>query len=277
MATWLPLLRISIPFAIISFALGLSYKFDSVLLNIYRSNLETGYYNAAYNLIFSAVLISNVINTALYPSLTRQVTSNPARLAPIVDRVLRYMIAIALPITVGIWALADPLVTLLYTKNYQPAAPALQIIIWVVPFMYLSEFLGYVVLIASREKIAARSVLISTGVNVIVNLWVVPHFGYLGSAVMTVVTEMILVGQYVWVLFAILRNISWINILVRPLLASAMMGTLVVFLRPNVPLPINVIIGAISYFIFLFVVRAFGKDDLHFIRMLRTSSKADNA
>jgi hypothetical protein len=44
-----------------------------------------------------------------------------------------------------------------------------------------------------------------------------------------------------------------------------------------VPLPINVIIGAISYFIFLFVVKAFGKDDFNFIRMLRTSSKTDNA
>lgn len=277
MTSWLPLLRISIPFAIISFALGLSYKFDTVLLNIYRSDLETGYYNAAYNLIFSAVLISNVINTALYPSLTRQVTLSPARLSPIVDRVLRYLVTIALPITVGIWALADPLVTLLYTKNYQPAAPAMQIIVWVVPFMYLSEFLGYVVLITGREKIAARSVLISTGFNVAVNLWVVPHFGYMGSAVMTVVTEIILVSQYVWILSEMLRKMSWVNILLRPLLASALMGTLVIFLKPNVPLLVNVFIGAISYVVFLFVVGAFGKDDFNFIRMLRTSSKADNA
>jgi O-antigen/teichoic acid export membrane protein len=277
LTSWLPLLRLSIPFAIISFALGLSYKFDSVLLNIYRSDLETGYYNAAYNLIFSAVLISNVVNTALYPSLTRQMTLNPARLAPIVDRVLRYLVTIALPITVGIWALADPLVTLLYTQAYQPAAPAMQIIVWVVPFMYLSEFLGYVVLITGREKIAARSVLISTAFNVAINLWVVPHFGYLGSAVMTVLTEIVLVGQYVWILSKMLRTMSWINILLRPLLASALMGTLVVFLRPLVPLPVTIAIGTVSYFIFLFVVRAFGKDDFTFIRTLRTSSKADNA
>ena len=277
LASWLPLLRASLPFAVISFALGLSYKFDSVLLNIYRTDQETGYYNAAYNLIFSAVLISNVINTSLYPSLTRQVTLNAARLAPIVERVLRYLVTIALPITVGVWALADPLVTLLYTKNYQPAAPAMQIIVWVVPFMYLSEFLGYVVLITGREKIAARSVLISTGFNVLINLWVVPHYGYLGSAVMTVATEIILVGQYGFVLAAMLRKMNWVNILVRPLAASAMMGALVVFLRPNLPLPVTVGIGAVSYFVFLFVVRAFGKDDFTFIRTLRTASKADNA
>ena len=94
---------------------------------------------------------------------------------------------------------------------------------------------------------------------------------------MTVLTEMILVGQYVWVLFGMLRKMSWINILVRPLVASALMGLVVVFLTPTLPLFFTILIGAISYFIFLFVVRAFGKEDLQFIQTLRTSSKADNA
>ena len=107
-----------------------------MLLNIYRGDLETGYYNAAYNLIFSAVLISNMVPTPpCILRLTRQVTVNPGRLSAIVDSVLRYLVTIALPITVGIWALADPLVTLLYTKSYQPAAPAMQIIIWIVRLM----------------------------------------------------------------------------------------------------------------------------------------------
>ena len=55
-ASWPTLLRASLPFGVIGLALGLSYRFDSVLLNIFRSDAETGYYNAAYNLVFSAVL-----------------------------------------------------------------------------------------------------------------------------------------------------------------------------------------------------------------------------
>ena len=53
------------------------------------------------------------------------------------------------------------------------------------------------VLITGREKTAARSVLIGAGFNVAINLWVVPHYGvflYPGSAVMTVLTEVVLVG-----------------------------------------------------------------------------------
>ncbi len=275
--TWLPLLRLSFPFAIIGFALGLSYKFDSVLLNIFRSDLETGYYNSAYNLVFSAVLISNVINTSLYPSLSRQVVTNPARLSPIVTRVLRYLIAMSLPMAMGVWALADQLVTFLYTSSYRPAVPALQIIIWVVPFMFLSEFLGYVVLVTGREKIAARSVLISTGFNVALNLWVVPHYGFIGAAVMTVATEAVLVGQYVWTLSELLRKMNWVNILVRPLLAAILMGILVITLRPSLPFLANVVIGAISYAVFLFVLGAVGKDDYRFVRQIRATSEVDNS
>ncbi len=272
---WLPLLRLSLPFAIIGFALGLSYKFDSVLLNIFRSDLETGYYNSVYNLVFSAVLISNVINTSLYPSLTRQATASPARVSPIVMRVLRYLITMSLPIAMGVWALADKLVTFLYTSSYQPAVPALQIIIWVVPFMFLSEFLGYLVLIAGKEKTAARSVLISTGFNVGLNLWVVPHFGFIGASIMTVATEVVLVGQYVWTLNGMLRKMNWVNILVRPLLAAIFMGIVVISLRSTVPLLANIIIGAVSYALFLFLFGVVGKDDFRFVREIRTPSDVD--
>lgn len=273
---WLPLLRLSLPFAIISFALGLSYKFDSVLLNIFRSDLETGYYNSAYNLVFSAVLISNVINTSLYPSLTRQVATSPNRLSPIVTRVLRYLITISLPIAMGVWALADKLVTFLYTSSYRPAIPALQIIIWVVPFMFLSEFLGYVVLITGREKMAARSVLISTGFNVALNLWVVPHYGFLGASIMTVATEMVLVGQYVWILNGMLRKMNWVNILVRPLLAVIFMGLVVISLKQSIPFFADIAIGALSFAVFLLVFRAVGKDDIRFVRDIRAPVEVDN-
>jgi O-antigen/teichoic acid export membrane protein len=192
---WPVLLRASIPFGIIGFTLGLSYRFDSVLLNIFRSDVETGYYNAAYNLVFSTVMLSNVINTSLYPSLTRQAASAPHTLPAIYERALRYLLALALPIAVGAATLADQIVPFLFKAAYLPAVPALQIVIWVVPLMFASEFLGYVVLIAGDERRAARAVVVRTGFNVVLNLLVVPRYGFLGAAAMTVLTEAVLVGQ----------------------------------------------------------------------------------
>jgi O-antigen/teichoic acid export membrane protein len=266
--SWPALVRAGLPFGVIGFALGLSYKFDSVLLNIFRSDAETGYYAAVYNLIFSAVILSNVLNTALYPSLARESVTTPHRLPRIYEHSLRYLMILALPIAVGGWAFADQFVPALFTSNYLPAVPAFQILIWVVPLMYASEFLGYIVVIADKESHVARAVAVSTGFNVVLNLILVPRFGLLAAAVMTVVTEAVLVGQYVWMLRAVMQQFNWGKILLRPLLAAAIMGALVWLVRSYVPLLASVAIGAAVYLMLLLVLGVTGKDEVHFVRSI---------
>jgi O-antigen/teichoic acid export membrane protein len=266
---WWALLRASIPFGVITLALGLSYKFDSVLLNITRGDAETGFYNAAYNLVFSAVLISNVVNTALYPSLARR-TADPAHdLGGIYDRAFRYLMLISMPIAAGIWALAGQIVPFLYTREYAATIPALQVIIWVVPLMFTTEFLGYIVVISNREKLAARSIVISTTVNVLANLILIPRYGYIAAAWMTVITEAILALQYLWLLRSQLASIAWKSSLARPLIAALLMSVVVVALRHWVPLFANVTAGALLYGLLCLALGAVGREDLAFVRRLR--------
>lgn len=264
---WLTLLRASLPFGVISFALGLSYKFDSFLLNLTRGNLETGYYNAAYNLVFSVVMFSNVLNTALYPSLTRQVANGAYHLPRIYERALRYLLLVSLPMAVGASMLAHQIVPTLFKRDYAPAIPALQIVMWVVPLMYVSEFLGYVVVVNGKEKKAMRAVLVSTALNVVFNLILVPQIGFLAAAVMTVLTEVVLVGQYVWFLRAQLRQIDW-NLAARTALATLMMGV-VVFLLREVALWIVVPLGALVYGGLLLLLGVVGNEEWHFIVSFR--------
>jgi O-antigen/teichoic acid export membrane protein len=272
--TWPALLRASLPFGVIGFTLGLSYKFDTVLLNIFRNDSETGYYNAAYNLVFSTVMISNVINTALYPSLARQSTSDAAALPRIYERVLRYLMIMALPIAVGGWALAEQIVPFLFTATYLAAIPALEIVIWVIPLMFASEFLGYIVVISNNEGRVAQAVIFSTAFNVVFNLALVPRFGFVGAAVMTVITEAVLVGQYVWMLRAQLRQIHWSHTLLRPLAAALMMGGVVLALR-GLPLLLNIAIGALTYGALLLTLGVIGGDELRFVHSLRQSTEGE--
>jgi O-antigen/teichoic acid export membrane protein len=273
---WAALLRLSFPFGVIGFTLGLSYRFDTVLLSIFRGDVETGYYNAGYNLVFSAVVLSNVLNTALYPSLARRAASDPSMLPDIYARTLRYLMCAALPIAVGVWATADQLVVFLFGDSYLPAASALRIVIWVVPFMFASEFLGYVVVLQGEERRVARSVLISTAINVVANLILVPRFGLIGAAVMTVVTEMVLIAQYGWLLRAELRRLDWGRVLLRPLLAASLMGVVAIVARP---LGLVEIIGlsAVSYLLLLWLLGVAAMDELRFLRHLHRSAVASRS
>ncbi|HEU4324007.1 MAG TPA: flippase [Roseiflexaceae bacterium] len=271
---WLRLLRATIPFGVIGFTLGLSYKFDTVLLDIFRSPEETGYYNAAYSLVFSTVMLSNVINSALYPSLSRQAGSDAASLGPIYGRTLRYLLVLALPIAAGAWSLADQIVPFLYEKDYLPAVPALQIVIWAVPLLFTSEFLGYVVLVSGHERLVARSVIVSTSFNVLLNLLLVPRYGFMAAAAMTVLTELVLVSQYSWLLRDRLRGLDWGRALLRPLLAAALMAALVLGLKPYLPLLLTVALGAAAYGGALLALGVVGREELHFVRNFRKPQPA---
>ncbi len=266
---WGMLLRAAWPFGLLTLALGLSYRFDTVLLNVTRGDAETGWYNTAYSLIFSLVMVSNVINTSLYPTFTRQAARSPERVPAISARLLRYLLAVALPLAVGGWVLVNPLVIFLYGPENAPAAPALAVLIWVLPFMYASEFLGYVVLVTGREKRVAQAVLVSTTVNVIANAALVPVYGYEVAAVMTVVTEIVLVSQHVHTLWPIVRQIEWGKVLVRPALAAGLMGAALALWPTTWPVPLAVLAGAAVYGLAGWAVGAFSVDDLRYVRRAR--------
>jgi O-antigen/teichoic acid export membrane protein len=269
MDTWLPLVRASLPFGIIGLSLGLSYKFDSLLLNVTRSDVETGYYSAAYNLVFSAAILSNAFNTALFPSLTRRAATSEPALARVYGRSLRYLMLAAFPIAVGTSVLADRLVPVLYTIDYLPAVPALQLVIWAVPLMFLSEFLGYMAIVQNRERTVARAVVLSTGLNILVNLALVPRFGFLAAAAMTVATECVLASQYIWMLRHTLSNINWWPV-GGSLVAALVMGG-VLLVGHDLPLIALIALGALSYAILLVGVRVVVASDLTMIRGLRHS------
>ncbi len=264
---WKELLRRALPFGVIGFALGMSWQFDSVLLNLFRSDSETGYYSAAYNLVFSAAVISNVLNTSLYPSLSRHVARESASPNAIYGRFLRYLVMISLPIAVGGFVLADRIVPFLFDREYLPAISALRIVIWVVPLMFVSEFLGYIVVVSGRESRVARSVLVSTAFNVALNLVLVPWFGFIAAAVMTVLTELVLVSQYVWLLFPTLRTLNWSLLVLRPLFAVLGMAVVVLSAR-DLPVIAAVAIGAVSYAALLVLLRAIGVEEFRMARGL---------
>jgi len=262
---WGKLLKAAFPFGLIGFSLGLSYKFDTILLNIFRTDVETGYYNAAYNLVFSAVTISAAINVALYPSLTREVANSPERLWGIVQRAFRYLLLISIPIAVGGWVLSDEIIRFLYESEYLAAIPALKVVIWAVPLMYASEFLGYIVIISNKEAFAARAVTVSTVFNIFLNLILVPRYGVPAAAGMTVLTETILVGQYVWFLRKDLTRLRWGQVLGRPVLATLLMGTAVWLARPVIPFLLNVAFGVLTYGVLLILLGAVGLDEINFL------------
>ncbi|WP_322489250.1 flippase [Chloroflexus sp.] len=263
---WLRLLRAAFPFGVIGLTLGLSYRFDTVVVNVSFGDTATGYYNAAYNLIFALVTLSNVLNTALYPSLSRQAKLDPGNLPRIYERILSYLLIVALPITAGGFILAEPIVKLLFGEAYAASAPLLALLIWTLPLMFLTEFLGYVVVIADREALVARSIMVSSAVNVAANLIFTPRHGAPAAAIITVLTEAVLAVQYVWLLRDQLRLMRWQPI-GRAAIAVGLMAV-AVYVAREWPVLLVIVGGGVIYGGLLIGLRVIGGEEASFVRNL---------
>lgn len=268
-SAWPALLRASLPFAINTLALGLSYKFDTILLEVTRSSTETGLYNVAYNLVLTSVVISNVVNTALYPSLSRRAEGES--LTYIYERLMRYLLALSIPLAVGGFMLSPHLLEFLYGARNAGALPAFQVLVWVIPLQYVSEFLGYVVLVKGHERLATRSLLISTSCNVLINLFLVPRYGFMAAAVVTVATEAVLVLQYLWILRSEIRQFDLGMVLLRPLLAAAGVF-LALAASQSLPFLAQLAVGVVVGGSCLLLLRVFGRQELQMILRMRAQS-----
>jgi len=263
----------SLPFGIIGLALGLSYKFSTVLLDLYRTNAETGFFNAAYNLILSFVLISNILNASLYPTLARQTINNPSGLPSIYQKFFRYLLIISLPIAVGGWALAKPIIELLYDVEFAASAQVFQIVIWTVPLMFLSEYLGYIILLNNREKRVAIAVTISSIFNVGMNFFMVPQYGVIAAAWIAVLTESILVIQHLITLRKLIPSIPQKLDILLAFISPTIMGGLALFLRDKYSFPFVFVICALGYILLVILTRSIKKEEILFFKQLVVSKR----
>jgi len=272
-STWLCLIKAALPFATIGFALGLSYKVDTVLLQYFRGDAVTGWYNAAYRLIFMLMPISHAVNVSLYPSMVRQYAINPDRMVQIYNRALKYMFILTLPIAVGTTVLGDRIVLFLYSEEFSATILPLRILIWVLPLMFLSELLGNIVVVHNLENKVVRSVGVGTAVNLLLNLIFIPTFGLEAASVITVLTEAILVAQYLWLLRQEMASIDRVSAFLKPSLAAAFMGMATWAFR-GWDLLVIVVTAVVIYLAGVVLLGVVDKKEVRFLRDLLNRREA---
>jgi len=125
---------------------------------------------------------------ALMPSLARATTDRSAQRSLYQHGIL-HMVAGGLPIAVGGWLLALPLVTAVFGTAYGPAAPAFAILVWSIPLSLVRDIPIVALITHGQERTVLRVTGIVVVLNIALNLALIPRFGMVGAAVATVVTE----------------------------------------------------------------------------------------
>jgi O-antigen/teichoic acid export membrane protein len=264
---WL-MLGSSFPLLVNGLLNQLFFKIDVLLLKPLAGDLALGWYSTAYKVIDGLQVIPASFVIALFPLLSRLAPHDRRQLARVSETGLKVLLALAFPIAVGTTLLAEPIVLILAGPGYLPeSAWALQILIWYLPISFVNGLLQYVLIAVNRQR--TLSVAFGVGVlfNVAANLALIPAYGYLGAAVVTVASELVLLAPFLWVTLREVGSLAVLGVAWRPAIAAVLMALPIWLLAPW-STPLAIVAGALVYGAALLALRTLTAEERGELRAL---------
>jgi len=256
-----------LPFAVTFVLTTLYWKLDVPLLKLFRSSAEVGWYSLAYKPFEALLFVPITMLGVVLPVLAVYQRTSPDRLRAAVAMFFKALLMLGWPASVGLVVLAYPLAGL-WSGFYPQSVPALQILALAFVFAFVNNAFIGALTVLDRQATYAKAAGVSLAVNLVLNLILIPPFGYIAASWTTVATEMVLVAVGWWLTVRHLGNLhlpaaSW-----RPILAGVVMGAALYPFR-NVEgdaVLLVVLLGMAVYAAAVVLLRAMTREEIQFLQ-----------
>ena len=190
----------------------------------------------------------------------------PDRVLPTAERFFKALAMIGWPISIGVFLLTPQFNDLL--QLYPQSEASLHILAIGVFFAFIDNTFAATFNAVDRQKTFAYIALSGLGINVLLNAFLIPLFGYLGASWSTVVTEVLLAAIGWLVLRAQVGTLHVVRSTWRIYPAGLVMGAFVFVVHPQGRVALLLVCAAAAFIyagcIFLF--RALDTDELSALR-----------
>jgi O-antigen/teichoic acid export membrane protein len=259
---WWPL---ALPFAYTSFLTNLYFNSDTVILQHFRSFAEVGWYKFAYKPFEALQFIPLAIQVVVYPLLAVYFVSDLPRMQVAYKRFFRVLVLLGWPLTVGTFVLVHPIGRLF--RLFPQSEPSLRILAFAIVFLFANSAFYATLNATNRQHLNAWATGLAALINVVLNLALIPFYGYLAASATTVITEAALCTFGWWF---VQRNhpelrLAVIGLSWRILLAGAVMGV-VLYPLSRFSIAISLPAGGIAYLIAIYLIRAIEPEEWRLAR-----------
>jgi len=171
-------------FLLISIFATLYWRTDVFMLSKMATVEDVGFYGAAWRLLEFAMIAPQSLCLALYPRMS-SARDDVGVLAGLGTFASRYLLAVGLPIAIGLTLFGGPVLDLLFGDGFRAATSTLAVLIWTtIPYGFV-RYHAYLLVSADRQRIDLRLNVVLSVLNVLLNLVLIPLWGHLGAACAT--------------------------------------------------------------------------------------------
>jgi O-antigen/teichoic acid export membrane protein len=160
------------------------FRIDSIILTVTRSTAEVGVYGLAYKVFELPLILPTFFMNSLYPILLSQSRDSLKKTIHTSTVVLFFSSLVV----VGCLWICAPLVTIIKT-DFAASISALRVLSLGLPFFFLSSLTMWILIAQKKQKILVGIYGASMVVNICLNYFFIPTYGYMAAAWITVVSE----------------------------------------------------------------------------------------
>jgi Membrane protein involved in the export of O-antigen and teichoic acid len=261
---WKAMLIEALPIAVSGIFALIAFRVDMVMLEMIKGSVAVGWYSAAYRLMEALLFFPSMYTLSVYPLLSKFYVDSRQSLEISYYKSFKYLTIISVPIVAATTLLAPDIILLIYKSSFSESIIALQILIWALPFIFLSYVLGSTIVSVNKQVEVVRITFITMIINIGLNLVLIPSWGFIGAACVTVITEIALFISYFYIVTRHVCFISPRKVLVKPVVASLVMCAFLVLVQTNLFLEIG--LATVIYFAVLFIIKGFSQDDINILK-----------
>lgn len=254
-----------IPILISSLSAWVMTLSDRYLINYSRGEIEVGIYAASfavaeYSLSIIASLIGLTSGGIVFHLWEKE---GEAKAKEFMTTMTRFLLIVSVPAAVGLSLLAEPVISLITSKQYHDGYRIVPFIVLGAFFIGLQQRYHAGIGIVKKNHLLTVSLIVSAVVNVALNLLFVPRYGYMAASINMAVSSAML---FVLVVVLSRRHIVWafpFACLIRVCLASTVMAAAVFGLQKCsfgfvwADILIAAMAGSLIYFAMLYVLREY--------------------
>ena len=161
---------------------------DKVMLGHYGMTVANGIYSMAYRVINIATMPMMSIYAAAFPRFFREGVNGARSTEPFARKLVKHTLLLGIAAAVGMFLFA-PVIPILVGKGFTQSISALRWLCLIPAFRCLHVSAGDAMAGAGYQKYRLGSQLVAAASNFCLNLYLIPHYSWLGAAWSSLLTD----------------------------------------------------------------------------------------
>jgi O-antigen/teichoic acid export membrane protein len=191
---WRTLQTAALPLGFFMIALNTYNYIDTLILGIMRSDIEVGWYSAAYRIYEGLTYAPAILAAVLTPTLSHLFEQDHVAHRRLLNRALIAALALGAALGGLVAWLAGPVLLTLFGAQYAPGIVPLQILSGGSLFVFSTWILHAGAISTNLDRRLLLTTAVGLTANVILNLVFIPRWGINGAAWATVIAEALTVA-----------------------------------------------------------------------------------